>query len=141
MTISACPSRVLVPAALALCTASCTASAPPVAASQVPPTLTNSLGMTLVLVPAGEFVMGADEERSATLRALPYCNPELLPRESPPHRVQITKPFYMGRCEVTLGQFRTFCRESGYVIDAEDGKAMTGYGEKGEIIESTAFRP
>jgi formylglycine-generating enzyme required for sulfatase activity len=85
--------------------------------------------------------MGADEERSATLRALPYCNPELLPREWPPHRVRITRPFYMGRCEVTLGQFRTFVRESGYVVDAEDGKAMTGYGEKGELVQSTAFRP
>src|SRR5262245_12740699 len=135
-------SRRLLPLSFALWAVSCASSAEHrVAPSRAAPTMTNSLGMTLVLVPAGEFVMGADEERSATLRALPYCNPELLPREWPPHLVRITKPFYMGRCEVTLGQFMTFVRESGYVVDAEDGKAMTGYGEHGQLVQSTAFRP
>ena len=104
-------------------------------------TITNSLGMQLVLVPAGEFMMGAEEDRADTLRAFPFCNPELLPRESPRHKVRITKPFYMGACEVTLAQFRAFCEQAHYKIDAEDGQAMTGYGEKGELIESKAFRP
>ena len=111
------------------------------AAPREAPTLTNSLGMKLVLVAAGEFMMGAEEDPKETLRALQYCNPELLPRESPRHKVRITKPFYMGQCEVTLGQFRVFCRESQYQIDAEDGKLMTGYGDKGQYIQSAAFRP
>src|SRR5262245_24271484 len=101
----------------------------------------NSIGMKLVLIPAGEFMMGAEEEMAATLNAFPYCNPEVLPRERPRHRVRITKPFYMGAFEVTLAQFRTFCRDARYWIDAEDGQPMTGYGPKGEIIKSTAFRP
>src|SRR5262249_30987627 len=83
----------------------------------------------------------AEEEMAATLNAFPYCNPEVLPRERPRHRVRITKPFYMGAFEVTLAQFRTFCRDARYRTDAEDGQTKTGYGPKGDIIKSTAFRP
>jgi formylglycine-generating enzyme required for sulfatase activity len=56
--------------------------------------LTNSLGMRLVLVPAGEFTMGspADDEYS-------YAD------DRPQHRVRITKAFYLGVCEVTQGQY------------------------------------
>src|SRR5262249_22024770 len=84
--------------------------------------LTNSIGMKLVLIPAGEFMMGAEEGVAATLDAFPYCNPEVLPRERPRHRVRITRPFYMGAFEVTLAQFRTFCRDAHYRTDSEDGQ-------------------
>src|SRR5436305_14219742 len=48
----------------------------------------------------------------------------------------------MGQYDVTLGQFRTLLREANYKINAERyGKPMTGYGQNGEIIESTTFRP
>ena len=103
--------------------------------------LTNSMGMKLVLIPAGEFLMGAEEDPDATMKAFPYVDPALLAREGPRHRVRITKPFYMGMYEVTLGQFMTFLRETHYEIDAEDGKPMTGYDKDGQTIESTAFRP
>ena len=55
--------------------------------------ITNSIGMKLRLIPAGEFMMGSpasEEGRSDD--------------EGPQHRVQITKPFYAGRHEVTVGQ-------------------------------------
>jgi formylglycine-generating enzyme required for sulfatase activity len=127
-------------AALAMCGCSLRHPAAPPAHSTAA-TMTNSIGIELVLIPAGEFMMGAEEDRADTLRAFPFCNPELLPRESPRHMVRITKPFYMGACEVTLGQFRAFCEQAHYRIDAEDGRAMTGYGPRGELIESTTFRP
>jgi formylglycine-generating enzyme required for sulfatase activity len=123
------------PTILLLAAASCAAP------QESPRTQTNSLGMTLVLVPAGEFVMGADKPASETREAFPWCSPELLPRESPAHRVRITKPFYMGQCEVTLGQFRAFLKDAHFKVDAENGQPMTGYGPKGDIIESTEFRP
>ncbi len=130
------------PLLLASLAASCAANARQLAdTSQTPGTFTNTVGMTLVLVPAGEFVMGADEPASETRKAFPWTIPELLPRESPAHRVRITKPFYMGRCEVTLGQFRAFVDDAHRKIDSENGETMTGYGPKGDIIESTAFRP
>ena len=90
----------------------------------------------------GRVHEGAEEDQSATMAAFPYADPALLRREGPRHKVRITKSFYMGQYEVTLGQFMAFCREADYQIDAErDGKPMTGYGKNGELIESTAFRP
>ena len=85
---------------------------------------------------------GGGRSKRRCCRVPVAADPALLPRESPRHKVRVTKSFYMGQYEVTLGQFMTFCREADYQIDAErDGKAMTGYGKNGELIESTAFRP
>jgi formylglycine-generating enzyme required for sulfatase activity len=107
-----------------------------------PDAIANSIGMKLLLIPAGEFLMGAEEDQAASMRAFRYADPALLPREGPRHRVRITKPFYMGQHEVTLGQFMAFIREAHYRIDAErGGKPIRGYGANGQIIESTAFRP
>jgi formylglycine-generating enzyme required for sulfatase activity len=50
-----------------------------------------------------------------------------LPAEAPKHRVRITKPFWLGRHEVTRGQFRRFVEVRGYKTEAErDGKG--GFG-------------
>ncbi|OAI48789.1 hypothetical protein AYO44_18655 [Planctomycetaceae bacterium SCGC AG-212-F19] len=60
--------------------------------------IANSIGMKLVLIPAGKFMMGspdAEKDRDAD---------ELL------HEVAITKPFYMGVYEVTQGEFEKVMR-------------------------------
>jgi formylglycine-generating enzyme required for sulfatase activity len=54
--------------------------------------LGDGLKIELVLVPAGEFDMGSPESE----RGLPSDRDE-----APVHRVRITKPFYMGKHEVT----------------------------------------
>jgi len=54
----------------------------------------NSIGMTLKLIPAGEFFMGSADD------AIEAEN-----QEKPSHRVRISKPFYLGVCEVTQGQY------------------------------------
>jgi formylglycine-generating enzyme required for sulfatase activity len=68
----------------------------PVPAPVEPPkSITNSIGMKLVLIPAGEFLMGS-----------PDTDKEALDREKPQHRVRITRPFYLGATEVMQGQYR-----------------------------------
>ena len=69
---------------------------------------TNSVGMELVQIPAGEFMMGNPEEIADMLKAFPYMESALLQGEWPLHRVRISKPFYLGTCEVTIGQFMRF---------------------------------
>jgi formylglycine-generating enzyme required for sulfatase activity len=105
-------------------------------------TTKNTIGMKLVLVPAGEFRMGAEEDRSETLNYFPYCDPKWLDGELPRHKVRITKPFYMGQYEVTLGQFLTFYHDAKYKTDIErDGKPSWGYDKDGRLIESINWRP
>ena len=57
---------------------------------EIPLEVTNSIGMKFCLVPAGSFVMGSDGKD---------------PRESPAHRVEITRAFYIGIYEVTQAQY------------------------------------
>ena len=80
---------------------------------------TNSIGMQLQLIPAGEFQMGTldwQADRAAH------------PPEMPQHLVQITKAFYLGKYEVTRGAFRRFCDATHYKTDAERvGRKSFGY--------------
>ena len=59
-----------------------------------------SVGMTMVLIPPGEFLMGSTEEEHDTLswREARAANDriwavERIPSEGPQHRVRITRPF------------------------------------------------
>jgi formylglycine-generating enzyme required for sulfatase activity len=67
----------------------------------------NHASMKLVLIPAGEFMMGADEPPEQVVQK---CNgvetkAEWFQNEQPQHRVKITKPFYMGVYVVTQAQY------------------------------------
>ena len=61
---------------------------------------TNSIGMKLKLIPAGEFLMGS-----------PESEPERDDDELQ-HRVRITKPFYMQTTPVTQSQWITVMGET-----------------------------
>jgi formylglycine-generating enzyme required for sulfatase activity/serine/threonine protein kinase len=89
-------------------------------------TITNTIGMKLVLIPAGEFLMGSpDDDKRAPAN------------ERPQHRVRITRPFYLGVTEVTRGQFRRFVDETGYRTEGEqDGKGAAGWNP-----EAKAWKP
>jgi formylglycine-generating enzyme required for sulfatase activity len=92
---------------------------------------TNSVGMHLLRIPAGEFVMGSEESIESLQRAYPLAEKyrlENLSDEAPAHMVRITRPFYMGATEVTVGQFRKFVDMSGYVPESiADGTGGYGY--------------
>jgi formylglycine-generating enzyme required for sulfatase activity len=80
--------------------------------------VTNSIDMKLVLIPAGEFLMGSPEgekDREAN--------------EGPQHRVRISKPFYLGETEVTQEQFRA-------VMNTEPWKGKTFMQENGHNAAS-----
>jgi formylglycine-generating enzyme required for sulfatase activity len=86
---------------------------------------TNSIGMRLELIPAGVFLMGS-----------PDSHPEAKDDEKPQHRVRVTRPFYLGATEVTVGQFRRFVAATGYRTEAErDGKGGWGWNEQGKLVQ------
>lgn len=77
---------------------------------KVPVDYTNSIGMQFVLIPPGEFLMGA--RKSDIDLALPsFDNNDshwmaCIQSASPQHRVRVTKPFYLSRFEVTQQQYK-----------------------------------
>jgi formylglycine-generating enzyme required for sulfatase activity len=90
---------------------------------------TNSIGMKLVVVPAGEFFMGSTPLQIHQVRRNdPAFRKDWEREEQPQHHVQISRPFLLGAHEVTLGQFREFVRSTRYVTDAQrDGKGGMGF--------------
>ena len=84
---------------------------------------TNSLGMKMVRIPAGGFVMGSSEaDISWAMATLAQGQPVNLENEYPFHKVRISRPFFICATEVTVGWFRKFVEETGYITDAEDAK-------------------
>lgn len=84
---------------------------------------TNSLGMTMVRIPAGSCSMGSSEaDISWAMGTLAQGQPVSLENEFPAHKVRISRPFFVGATEVTVGQFREFVNATGYITDAEDDK-------------------
>lgn len=77
----------------------------------------NSIGMKLVYIPSGEFMMGSNDSD---------------PDEKPIHKVKIAQGFYMGLHEVTRGQFKQFVEKTGYRTDAE--REGWSYAWKGSVL-------
>jgi eukaryotic-like serine/threonine-protein kinase len=65
--------------------------------------IANSIGMEFAYIKPGKFLMGSpDNELGHEMQ------------DGPQHEVTITKPFYMGVHEVTVGQFREFVKSENY---------------------------
>jgi formylglycine-generating enzyme required for sulfatase activity len=73
--------------------------------------LGNGVSLEMVLVPAGVFTMGDDTGQAD---------------QKPAHDVTISNPFYLGKHEVTVAQFRQFVEATGYATDAEKGIGFDG---------------
>jgi len=73
--------------------------------------VTNSIGMKLVYIPAGSFMMGSPSTEEGRLR-----------REGPQHQVRISEGFWMGQTEVTQGQYKS-------VMNAQPWSGKSGVQE------------
>ncbi len=100
-------------------------------------TYTNSIGMTFVRIPAGEFMMGSLKQEMDWLRLTfkktwRAGHKQWFEDELPLHPVRMTRSFYMGVTEVTVGQFRQFVKETQYKTDAEKGDGGMIWNNKEE---------
>ncbi|MFH0826128.1 MAG: SUMF1/EgtB/PvdO family nonheme iron enzyme [Pseudomonadota bacterium] len=87
---------------------------------------TNTLNMKLVRIPPGEYMMGSPKQEMDWLRLTfrktwREGHKQWFQDEMPLHPVRITKAFYVGAHEVTVGQFREFVKAAKYKTDAEKG--------------------
>lgn len=89
-----------------------------------------TVGMKMRLVSAGSFLMGSPD--SDGLAAAD---------EKPRHEVRLTRSFYLGVCEVTVGQFAAFVRDTGHRTTAE-ADPRGGYGFDGRLkrfVQSASY--
>jgi len=78
--------------------------------SKTPDIVTNSIGMKFKLIKAGKFQMGSENGRD---------------NEKPVHWVEITKDFYMGVYQVTVGQYKKY-------VDEKKGYFNPDYNKQGD---------
>jgi formylglycine-generating enzyme required for sulfatase activity len=98
-------------------------------ASEPVRTVVNSIGMRLVEIPAGAFLMGSGEDGAELVAAFPEYGrvPGDFADEAPRRRVRISRPFLLGVHEVTVGDFEAFVDATGYRTEAErDGTGGWG---------------
>ncbi len=74
--------------------------------SQAIETIKNTIGMEFVKIPAGNFNMGTKDLVDAQLE-FPEADENTARDETPAHRVVISKPYLMGKTEVTQQQWLT----------------------------------
>jgi formylglycine-generating enzyme required for sulfatase activity len=105
--------------------------------------LGSGVKMDFVLVPAGSFMMGGPGKSQWEGQG----------NEGPIHKVTITKPFCIGKYELTVAQFAAFVQATGYQTDCEkagnrgsgvkDGRwgQQTGVNWRKPGIDQTADHP
>jgi formylglycine-generating enzyme required for sulfatase activity len=87
-------------------------------------------GMHFVFIPAGKFMMGSPENEKDRYKD-----------EGPVHKVKIPKPFYLGKYEVTVGQFGAFVKAASYRTDGEkEGRAYAWTGNTWDKVSGASWR-
>lgn len=84
-----------------------------------PGEIENSIGMKMIVLPAGTFTMGSPDADLRRVRIDWNVEEDLVRPETPAHKVSLSKPFLIGKYGVTVGQFEKFASETGYKTVAE----------------------
>jgi formylglycine-generating enzyme required for sulfatase activity len=93
--------------------------------------LGGGLRMELIYIKPGVFAMGGTQA--------PPAGDDRWADERPAHRVTLTKGYYLGKTEVTRGQFAAFVKATGYKTEAErEGKA---WGRAGFLAGNNWLTP
>jgi len=92
--------------------------------TSLPTEITDAKGVSMVLVPAGEFTMGSDSsDWSIGVGNYPIANAD---SSRPAHIVKLDG-FWIYQTEVTNDMFRIFIQESNYQTDAERAGKSSAY--------------
>jgi formylglycine-generating enzyme required for sulfatase activity len=87
----------------------------------------------MILVPAGEFLMGTTEAMAKDLTE--QLGQDFFSRETPQHRVHVPD-FYIDRYPVTSAEFQRFVEATGYRTQAEkDGYGRVWSGSKWQQVK------
>ena len=114
--------------------------------------LGHGVALEMVGIPPGEFMMGSTSEERAWATGIEGGATPGTTREKPegdPRLTRIKHGFWMGRTEVSVGQFKRFVKESGYVSDAEKpggetqcfNPEWTGYHLTGTVVHPWKSMP
>ena len=80
--------------------------------------------LTMMLIPPGEFQMGTNEsERTRLIQSARKADDgflsDVIPEEGPQHRVLISRPFYLGKYELSRAAWRTVIQDSEATFEHE----------------------
>src|SRR5262249_51247266 len=112
---------------LACLSAACLIAQGPARGQDAAKEITNSIGMKLVLIPAGKFVMGSPDTEAE--------------REAgeDQHEVAITRPFYLGAYVVTQGQFEKVMGKNPSFFHPKNGGSLDHPAEQVRLGDARAF--
>jgi formylglycine-generating enzyme required for sulfatase activity len=90
--------------------------------------------MEMMGIPPGEFMMGSTpEERAWALQNGVKDQQYVRPEGEQPRRTRIKQGFWLGRTEVTVGQWKQFADATGYLTDGEKKGASRGPQGPGSV--------
>jgi formylglycine-generating enzyme required for sulfatase activity len=79
----------------------------------------SSIGMELLYIPPGEFLMGSTKGEQAWAAQNGSSENVVRQEGEQPRKTMIKEGFWLGRTEVTVGQWKAFVMATGYKTDAE----------------------
>jgi formylglycine-generating enzyme required for sulfatase activity len=98
--------------------------------------MVTAAGIELVYVPPGEFMLGSTKEEQAWAVANGRKEEEVKREGDAPRKAAIKEGFWLGRTEVTVGQWKEFVKATAYKSDAEKkGEASYAYDRQKKTWE------